>query len=819
MRRFLPLFFLLSLALTAARAQTVHWEGADDSSELQLIFEDCAPEGDPRLPAIEDSVLTLTGKSSQTTITNGSFSRATVLTYNSRARRAGVTLQIPAFTTETNKGPIKVPAFTGGAPRVISDSTVNSRLIPGSATVWAGEVFPLTYTVNAARRNFSQLGSNAEWNASPLIVEDWSKPDPTELALNGEPRINITYKARAYAKTPGTLTLNPVTQIVRIVTGNTGFGLFQQQRVEELTLTTRRPELIVRPLPTPNVTGFAGAVGDFKLVSKVVPATAAVGEPVTWTLELTGSGNWPDIAGLPQRDVSKDFQVVQPKAKRTPVEGKLFDATLTEDVVLVPTRPGSYALGPVFFTYFDPKSGSYQTLSTPRTTVTVIAMAPVIPGVRLPAIAGATPETPSATATPATPAPEIPAAPAGIPRDPLPASGNATMPQSVSTLLLLLAAPFAALLLFWGWLSLGRARKTDPVRFRREARARLAATLSKLHTASPAERPALLLAWQHDTAVLWEILHAAPPATALTDPTWATLWAESDRALYGANPMELPTDWTPRAEAALADKRVPGFSPFAALLPRNLFPVFALVLVTLSLTSLHAEDGAVAYRRADFPAAEKAWREAVAQSPTDPSARYNLSLALAQQDHWDLAMAHATAAFVQAPNNEQIRWQFALAADKAGYLPEPLAAFPHPGPLQSLARLASPGGWQTSLLVAAVLVAIAIGLLIYGAYRTRSSIRTTTALLLLTTGLLLAMASVLGFRAYGEAADTRAVIVWHGGQLRSIPTEADTTQKTSTLAPGSVAVIDQTFLDWVRLSFANGQTGWVRKDDVVALWN
>ena len=61
---------------------------------------------------------------------------------------------------------------------------------------------------------------------------------------------------------------------------------------------------------------------------------AAVGEPVTWTLELTGTGNWPDLGGLPARTVSQDFQVVQPKAKRVNAEGKLFDATLTEDVVL-----------------------------------------------------------------------------------------------------------------------------------------------------------------------------------------------------------------------------------------------------------------------------------------------------------------------------------------------------------------------------------------------------------------------------------------------------------------------------------------------------
>jgi hypothetical protein len=54
--------------------------------------------------------------------------------------------------------------------------------------------------------------------------------------------------------------------------------------------------------------------------------------------------------------------------------------------------------------------------------------------------------------------------------------------------------------------------------------------------------------------------------------------------------------------------------------------------------------------------------------------------------------------------------------------------------------------------------------------------------------------------------------------LRSIPTEADTTQKSTTLAAGSVAVVDKTFISWVHLAFDNGQTGWVRQDDTVGLW-
>jgi tetratricopeptide (TPR) repeat protein len=819
MRRFLALFFLPFLAL-AARAQSVHWEGSpDDPAEVQLVFEDCAPDGDPQLPVMAETSLTLTGNSTQTSIMNGSFSRSTILTYSARARRAGATLQIPAFTVQTNKGPKPVASYTGGAARVISDSMINARLVPGSRSVWAGEVFSLTYVIDAARRSFSQLASPIDWNASPLIVEDWSKPEPFETNVNDEARLNIIYKARAYAKTSGALTLNPTTQLVNIATGSVGFSLFQQQRVEQLTVNSKRVDLTVNPLPPPPP-GFTGAVGQFKLISKVVPTTAAVGEPITWTLELSGTGNWPDIAGLPQREVSKDFQVVQPQAKRVPADGKLFDVTLTEDVVLVPSRPGTYPLKPVTFVYFDPKAGEYRTLTTAGTTVTITAAA--TPAGSAPRFQVGPPETPAstpaATATPRTDTPPT-APPEGIPRDALPGSDHAPVPLRDDQLLPLLAAPFVLLLVFWGGLAVRRARRTDPRRIRREAHARLAATLARLRSAGEADRPALLLAWQHDSAILWEILHAAPPPAAFGDAGWSQLWVESDRALYRAD-TALPADWVARAEAALAAHRVPGFSPLAALLPRNLVPFFMLAAVATIATSLRAADASAAYRSGDFATAEKAWTAEVAQDPANPVARYNLSLALAQQDRWDLALAHATAALVQAPDNEPIRWQFALAAEKSGFLPAPLVAFPRPGPLQSLAELASPGAWQRWLLAAAAGAALSLGLLLYSAYGWSSALRSWCAVLLLGASALVAAAALLGLHAYGQTADARAVILWRGSVLRSIPTEADITQKTTTLSAGSVAIVDKTFLsgNWVRLSFDNGQTGWVRKEDVVGLW-
>ena len=108
--------------------------------------------------------------------------------------------------------------------------------MPASTTVWAGEVFPLTYTLDVIRRNFSQLSPTIDWNPTPLISEEWSKPEANEVLVNGEARFNIVYKARGLAKAPGLLTLNSAAQLVNLQTGSIGFGIFQTPRVEQINV-------------------------------------------------------------------------------------------------------------------------------------------------------------------------------------------------------------------------------------------------------------------------------------------------------------------------------------------------------------------------------------------------------------------------------------------------------------------------------------------------------------------------------------------------------------------------------------------------------
>ena len=823
-----------------AHAQSVRWQPGDASmlNVATLVFENCAPDGDPSLPSVPGVTFTFVGQTESVNIVNTRATRTVLLSYLIRARQNGP-VQIPAFTVKTDKGLLRVDAYTATPPvaQAQLDSVATSKLVPERTSVWAGEVFGLNYELSASRRTNPQISPTFDWNAAPLVAEDWSKPEVTETMVGGERRLNVVFRTRVVAKTANTLKLEAASHLLSIQTGTYGFGIISQPRMEQVSVTSDQPTLEVRALPTAPA-GFSGAVGQFKLTSKIVPEKAAVGEPITWTLELAGTGNWPDIAGLPAREVSNDFRVVQPKAKRTPAEGKLFDVTLIEDVVLMPTKAGTYTLGPLSFVFFDPKTGTYVTRWTERRTVTVSA--PVEAKASGPAEAKrVAPEDAAAAAEHRPPAPA--ATPAGIPRDPLPGTAAVSAPMSGWALVFNLVLPFATLAAFWVWLAVRRAVQTDPVRPRREARDRLAKTLHHLATASDAERPGLLRAWQKDAAILWQVHFAAPrpedffdvatasvrsreiPRAAAPASAWATLWAEADRALYGAQ-APLPPDWVARAQEALAAAVVPGFRPTRLFLPQNLWPFAAMLMVGLVsvATILHAAvaDPAGAYARGDFTAAESAWRQRLKAAPTDWIARHNLSLALAQQERAPEAAAQATAALVQHPTDPAVRWHFAYAAEKAGVVAAPLSGFVTPGPLQSLARLASPAQWQVALIGAAWLAAGGLGHLFFNAYRGRRRGRALIAGLAIAAGVALAGSALSAIASYGVAARADAVIVARAGTLRSIPTEADTTQKTSPLAAGAMAIADKSFLggNWTRLQFQNGQTGWVRKEDIVPLW-
>jgi tetratricopeptide (TPR) repeat protein len=295
------------------------------------------------------------------------------------------------------------------------------------------------------------------------------------------------------------------------------------------------------------------------------------------------------------------------------------------------------------------------------------------------------------------------------------------------------------------------------------------------------------------------------------------LWQEAERAIYGTIP-ELTSDWLARAEAALAAAKVPGSAWHRFYLPRHLLPFLGLIALACALPATADANPATAYREGRFEAAETAWRETVTTNPTDWIARHNLALALAQQERWPEAAAHATAAWLQHPRDEATRWNLALTCNRAGYTPTAVAPLLENHPRAEFAGLASPAKWEFVLVAGTCLIALALLLWLLAAYGHLPRGTRWVAWTGLSLGLLLVGFGALGRTTYGIAAHPQAALVWRDGTLYSIPTEAETAQQTTPLPAGTMGAVDKTFLGWSRLTFPNGQTGWVRQDEILLMW-
>ena len=121
--------------------------------------------------------------------------------------------------------------------------------------------------------------------------------------------------------------------------------------------------LEVQPLPAGAPPSFQGAVGQFAMQSEVSASDVKVGDAVTQRVVIAGLGNVD--------------QITDPLWAADPA-WRAFDSTATTDSefrsgklagerrierVLVPTQPGELTVPGAEFSYFDPASGEYRTLS------------------------------------------------------------------------------------------------------------------------------------------------------------------------------------------------------------------------------------------------------------------------------------------------------------------------------------------------------------------------------------------------------------------------------------------------------------------------
>lgn len=133
---------------------------------------------------------------------------------------------------------------------------------------------------------------------------------------------------------------------------------------EAVQLTSQPISLKVKELPTPKPKNYSGAVGNYKLNASMSKDKVKANETVNLEVEIIGSGNLNTIK-TPNVELSETIETYAPKrrdafeARPTGMRGKVV-----ENRLMVPQYGGEYSVGPIRFSYFDPKEEKYVTLAT-----------------------------------------------------------------------------------------------------------------------------------------------------------------------------------------------------------------------------------------------------------------------------------------------------------------------------------------------------------------------------------------------------------------------------------------------------------------------
>lgn len=303
--------------------------------------------------------------------------------------------QRPRQQSRRARRPFQSPFDAGTddeAPRAIEERDLFIRALPSKQTAYKGEQVTIEYQlffregIQLRQSRLADSGDADGFWREELEVE--TRPIARTVIENGLRYSMITLKRVAvFPARTGTLTIEPLriqTEAYVPFGSSDPFERFFSLRNQYQPVELASAPVIIdaQPLPEGAPDSFTGAVGTFSMQARLNDATVEVGEPVELELTLSGTGN---LATLdpPPLETPGIFERYDPQVTiGITRSGQTVRGTKTVDYLLVPRSNGTFELPPIAFSYFSPRSETYETLTAPARVVTVTgtAMAPLAAG-------------------------------------------------------------------------------------------------------------------------------------------------------------------------------------------------------------------------------------------------------------------------------------------------------------------------------------------------------------------------------------------------------------------------------------------------------
>jgi len=232
----------------------------------------------------------------------------------------------------------------------------------------------------------SEIGNISDLNI-PNVSGDGYNAGPLNRAAQFQRRVgNVTYNVLPFNFTlapvkTGSLIVGPLAGTVVIYGGPQDFfGRYRQSG--QASFSTEPQRLLVSPVPQENApANFTGAVGNYTMSVSVGPTNVATGDPITVRVQISGRGALNGLM-LPEQAAWGDFKSYPPTAKVETTDALGLQGTKTFEQVISPENADIQELPAFAFSFFDPETKTFRTLTHPATKLTVrpggVVVAPTV---------------------------------------------------------------------------------------------------------------------------------------------------------------------------------------------------------------------------------------------------------------------------------------------------------------------------------------------------------------------------------------------------------------------------------------------------------
>ena len=217
---------------------------------------------------------------------------------------------------------------------------------------------------------------------NPKYNNFWSQDIPVSVrnAKNGtykgkQYRYVILKRVVLYPQKSGKLDIEPLSLDVTVDVPTSKRDFFGGRIYSQTnkTVSAGKRTINVKSLPIQGKPAdFSGAVGNFDFSVTASKTSLNASESLQARVEVSGKGNL-KLFQLPEPNLPGSLEVYEPEFDekvRTTLSG--MQGKVANSYTIVPSFRGKYPIQPISFSYFDPKEGSYKTLSSDEILINVL---------------------------------------------------------------------------------------------------------------------------------------------------------------------------------------------------------------------------------------------------------------------------------------------------------------------------------------------------------------------------------------------------------------------------------------------------------------